>query len=49
MRPTTTGGRREMEQLELGLEFGTPDPLPSVTYFDPIFGATQAPANLYGE
>lgn len=38
-----------VEQLELELEYKTPDPLPSVTYFDPILGAIQAPANLYGE
>lgn len=35
------------EQLEL--DFGTPDPLPSVTYFDPILGPIKGPANLHGE
>lgn len=38
-----------VEQLELELSFETPDPLPSVTFFDPILGAVQAPADLYGE
>ncbi len=38
-----------VEQLELGLEFGTPDPLPNLTYFDPVLGAIQAPADLHGE
>lgn len=37
-----------MEQLELGLEF-TSEPSPTVTFFDPILGAIQAPADLYGE
>ncbi len=34
-----------VEQLEL--DFGTPDPLPNVTYFDPVLGAIQAPAEIY--
>ncbi len=38
-----------VEQLELGLEFETPDPLPSVTYFDAALGPVVAPANLHGE
>lgn len=35
-----------MEQLEL--DFGTPEPSPTVTFFDPVLGAIQAPADLYG-
>jgi len=35
------------EQLEL--DFGTPDPLPSVTYFDPVLGPIQGPADLHKE
>jgi hypothetical protein len=38
----------DTEQLELGLEFA-PEPSPTVTFFDPILGAIQAPADLYGE
>lgn len=35
-----------VEQLELGLEF-EPEPVPQATYFDPVLGAIQAPADLY--
>ena len=35
------------EQLELDLSF-TPEPSPTVTYFDPVLGAVQVPADLYG-
>lgn len=35
-----------MEQLEL--DFGTPDPLPNVTYFDPVLGPIQGPPDLHG-
>lgn len=50
MRPPTDEqrGGREMavEQLELGLEFA-PEPVSMVTWFDPILGAIQAPADTY--
>lgn len=34
---------------QLMLDFSTPDRSPTVTYFDPILGAIEAPADLYGE